>query len=690
MNVFTNKFLICTLVAMSFFMSFLINAEAAETNKSIGFIDNTSHVYIPKTSNNNPTEAITISIDAYYSDWSNTTGTRLSRMFSNTEQGGISMLFMGTNATLNTAPAGALRPPKSTIRILLNNGSEYYFVDFNYSQLSSGWHNFAMSYDGYTINFYVDGILVNSKTSSIKRSISYHSKMPWLIGAEPAASSNVNGYIVDTTSYGGNQSFTGNLDNFRIFNYALTDKQIDYLKDKNLVGNELGLVANYTFDTLVNGKYVDNTPFSNSATPFTLTTTDTFKPLYDYQSLDSAITDLRAIAYSGYTSLSWSMNDPNDLIVGYFVYVNGVKYNESPIVSTSLNVNVPINQTNTYYVVAVNKSTLLTEKSNEVTTYFDTVSPLAPIGLTINGLNEFVGNDNTILLKWTASTEIDLAGYNVYKLPSDKLNDDLLVVTSYEVSGLAENQTYKFAVTAVDTSDNESLKSNAVTWIYDTIPPNSPALSGTASDSQVSLNWTSISDAVMYKVYENGILIKELTTNNVVIDNMINDTKYNYQVTALDKAGNESELSNVLTLTPFEIKVVPDMPTDLSYVLRSGAIQIFWKASENATSYNVYLNGELYNLDPIKNTYTTIINLTNGDPYNFSVAAVNSVGESPLTAAINFKTTSDLLPYITYTYSLDDVATGMASWFKNLWLIISFVIAIPLAFYIANRIKTLF
>ncbi|GAV16091.1 hypothetical protein [Paenibacillus sp. NAIST15-1] len=48
------------------------------------------------------------------------------------------------------------------------------------------------------------------------------------------------------------------------------------------------------------------------------------------------------------------------------------------------------------------------------------------------------------------------------------------------------------------------------------------------------------------------------------------------------------------------------------------------------------------------------------------------------------------IPTVSLTYNLADVASGVASWFSSFWLILAFAVAIPLAFYVANRVKGLF
>jgi hypothetical protein len=80
----------------------------------------------------------------------------------------------------------------------------------------------------------------------------------------------------------------------------------------------------------------------------------------------------------------------------------------------------------------------------------------------------------TATLTWSANTEIDLAAYKIYfgtasgtfGLPISAGN-----TTSYQVTGLTIGQTYKFVVTAVDTSNNESNFPNEVITVIANIAP---------------------------------------------------------------------------------------------------------------------------------------------------------------------------------------------------------------------------
>jgi len=65
-----------------------------------------------------------------------------------------------------------------------------------------------------------------------------------------------------------------------------------------------------------------------------------------------------------------------------------------------------------------------------------------------------------VSLSWTANTEPDLAGYNVYRGTSLLLNGAAPVSgTSFADTGLTNGTTYSYTITAVDTSGNASAQS---------------------------------------------------------------------------------------------------------------------------------------------------------------------------------------------------------------------------------------
>lgn len=102
----------------------------------------------------------------------------------------------------------------------------------------------------------------------------------------------------------------------------------------------------------------------------------------------------------------------------------------------------------------------------------DTTPPSAPSGLSATG------GDNTVALSWSANSESDLNGYNIYRSNTSggsvtKVNASLVTGTSFNDSGLNASTTYYYTVKAVDTSFNESAASveSSATTNVGTPPP---------------------------------------------------------------------------------------------------------------------------------------------------------------------------------------------------------------------------
>jgi len=93
----------------------------------------------------------------------------------------------------------------------------------------------------------------------------------------------------------------------------------------------------------------------------------------------------------------------------------------------------------------------------------DTTPPAAPTNLAASALGQ------TVNLTWTANSESDLAGYNVYRSTSPSvpltgpINGATLVASaSYADGGRSYGTQYYYVITAVDTSNNQSTASNEV------------------------------------------------------------------------------------------------------------------------------------------------------------------------------------------------------------------------------------
>lgn len=111
------------------------------------------------------------------------------------------------------------------------------------------------------------------------------------------------------------------------------------------------------------------------------------------------------------------------------------------------------------------------------TTPPDTTPPSVPSGLAATA------GDGQAVLGWSANMDADLLGYNVYR-GSTKLNATPLSSPAYTATGLTNGTSYSFQVSAVDTSNNESAKSSAVSAV--------PVASQTVTVDGSAAEWGSV------------------------------------------------------------------------------------------------------------------------------------------------------------------------------------------------------
>lgn len=90
-------------------------------------------------------------------------------------------------------------------------------------------------------------------------------------------------------------------------------------------------------------------------------------------------------------------------------------------------------------------------------------------GLELAGQQGAVVYGGRATISWTANGEADLAGYKVYHGTTPGVHPDVVtlgLVTSYQWGSLTGGQTHYFAVTAFDSSNNESAKSTEVSRAF--------------------------------------------------------------------------------------------------------------------------------------------------------------------------------------------------------------------------------
>jgi len=159
-----------------------------------------------------------------------------------------------------------------------------------------------------------------------------------------------------------------------------------------------------------------------------------------------------------------------------------------------------------------------------------------------NGLREFV---------------VGTGGESHYGFGAPKPNSEVRNGDSFGVLELtlhASSYGFRFAPVAGKTFTDAGTNSchNGASS-PDTSPPAAPSgLTATPGDGHVALDWSDNSEADLagYRVYRDGSKIASPTSSSYDDTGLTNGTSHSYQVSAIDKAGNESPKSAAIAATP--------------------------------------------------------------------------------------------------------------------------------------------
>ncbi|MEZ4859012.1 MAG: M4 family metallopeptidase [Flavobacteriaceae bacterium] len=160
--------------------------------------------------------------------------------------------------------------------------------------------------------------------------------------------------------------------------------------------------------------------------------------------------------------LSWDASTDNVGVLGYTILLEGSISKTWSTPNTSFTaqgtgVYLLPNTNNEFKVVAFDAAGNISQYSNTVNVFFDTLAPSSPTNLTSSNTTQ-----NSTELSWYASTDnFGVVGYKIYKNPGN-VYLETVTDTSYTVTGLTENSNYSFYVRAIDAAGNVSSTSNSV------------------------------------------------------------------------------------------------------------------------------------------------------------------------------------------------------------------------------------
>ncbi|MGB7394890.1 MAG: ThuA domain-containing protein [Pricia sp.] len=276
--------------------------------------------------------------------------------------------------------------------------------------------------------------------------------------------------------------------------------------------------------------------------------------------------------------VSWEVSGDNVATTGYVVYQNDLQVSNDSVTryrATGLDPETKYS----YKVRAVDAAgnvsgftpellatTLKKTQAPDipVSEPIDTIAPTEPQNLSVTDIERTTAN-----LGWEAST--DNLGVVAYRVFQDATLLATVPDTQFSLTNLLPETEYSFFVSAIDKADNESDLSEVLTFsmltevdsiVADTVPPTRPLdlVAVDSTETTIGLSWSAATDSVGvigYRVFQDTVLLATITGTQYQAVDLNAGTSYNFAVTALDGAENESEASETLTVstaTPEEVE----------------------------------------------------------------------------------------------------------------------------------------
>ncbi|MEY2829376.1 MAG: hypothetical protein RIQ33_1234 [Bacteroidota bacterium] len=233
----------------------------------------------------------------------------------------------------------------------------------------------------------------------------------------------------------------------------------------------------------------------------------------------------------------------------------------------------------------------------------DSTPPIAPT--IVSGRMDTTGR---IVLKWKMNKEPDLKGYRVYMAdhPTDEyslITNDVVYDTVFVDSLNAHtlNKIVYYKIVALDNNFNHSPFSAIIKVARpDLVAPVVPVFDDIkVTDKTVILHWvpstnTDVKEQLLYRKNDKGKMdvyahLKP-TDNSFTDDKVVAKKFYTYQLQAIDKAGNKSELSKPIAGRPFDASVnenVKNFTTKYDSIKR--VTNLSWNANVKGKNYYVVI-----------------------------------------------------------------------------------------------------
>ena len=254
-----------------------------------------------------------------------------------------------------------------------------------------------------------------------------------------------------------------------------------------------------------------------------------------------------------------------------------------------------------------------------------------------------VGDESQVTVNWLAPLSNGgslITGYTVTQYP------DLRTITDFPpvvFTGLTNGSPYSYTVVATNAIGSSASSAVSNTVIPGRLPGPPTAVTAIGGDKQATVSWTAPTDnggapVLSYVITSTPLGATTTVSGSLtsgVITGLTNTTAYTFTVVAVTAVGPSVPSSPSASVTPIGR---PDPPTEVRAVGGVGVATVFWTAPLNnqgsaITGYTVVSTPEgVTTLFGPLDTSGTVVGLTPGTSYIFTVVATNGVGTSDLSS----------------------------------------------------------
>ncbi len=269
-------------------------------------------------------------------------------------------------------------------------------------------------------------------------------------------------------------------------------------------------------------------------------------------------------------------------------------------------------------------------------------------------------------LTWDAAT--DNIGVTLYRILLDGNEVGTAIDTLFQATGLNSGQNYDFSVIAQDANGNQSTPATVpvTTLSADTEAPSVPTelIEGSVTASAVAISWDASTDAqgivVSYRIFRDGTEVGTSTTTSFTDTTVQADQSYQYSVSAIDDAGNESSQSTTLQVnTPTSSDTeAPGIPTGLTLnSVSTNAVSFSWTPSTDTQGtvvlYHIMRDGSEIGTSSVASYTDSTVVADTGYVYNVT-AEDNANNESAISADLNVDTSVPSGPELLAGYAFEE------------------------------------